>query len=89
MKHIFTLTDLPKKMKEIFTLTDIGLQIGRSEKVLLILSRFSSWEPPRPKTRPLGAAKSVEMNCLLLRISCCSVGQVPAHQPAPAMGRPN
>jgi hypothetical protein len=87
MKHIFTSTDLPKKEIN-FHFDRFGLQKGRSEKYVLKFSHFSSWALPRPKTRPLGAAKLVEVNRLLLRISCSSVGQVPAHQPAPR-GRPN
>jgi hypothetical protein len=60
-KHIFTSTNLPKNERD-FHFNRFGLQIGQSEKFLLIFSCFSSWALPRPKTRPLGAAKSVEVD---------------------------
>jgi hypothetical protein len=61
MNDIFTSTNLPKNERH-FHFNRFGLQIGRSEKFLLIFSCFLSWALPRLKTRPFGAAKSVEVN---------------------------
>jgi hypothetical protein len=52
------------------------------EFLVVQLGKFPAPNPPP------GGGKSVKVNHLQLRISCCSVGHAPAPQPAPR-GRPN
>ncbi len=65
-----------------------GGQIDQRESFIIDDFLLLGWASPRPLTRPQGAAKSVWVKCLWLRIPCCSVGQAPAHQSAPR-GQPN
>ncbi len=74
-------------MKEIFTLTDLASKSVEVKNSYWYFLVFKVGHFPAPKPAPsLEAAKLVEVNRPLARISGCSVGQAPAHQPAPRVG---
>jgi hypothetical protein len=60
-----------------------GGQIDQNELYIIDDFLMLSWASSQPQTGPQGAAKSVEVKCFSLRISCFLVGQVPSPKPAP------